>query len=220
VAGDAHRFLSHADVYFPQCAVTKYNRGKLEILGGTPQAIERGVRLLQAIEPPAQDCHPAEVSWHSDNFDCFTRRDTEVRRILEVENGDALRSIGTLLKKNAQVARNIKEARGDRLWSGQNRRSRAALTAISTGMVMTMYAVMLTGLAPDASAASTKSLLNAHQAIVQHVTEMDGGSAAIAMGAGGLRAMDTLRGAGGLGSGAPEGQELLRCVFGREDILA
>lgn len=140
---DASRFLTFADDFYPNCATTRYNEAKLVIYqANTTDEVLHGVNLLKRIKPCTKECHPAELSWHADNYSCFTMRDTEMNEIIATHCGQEISKVETVLDTNRRVAEEIKEGLGDRLWEGQSDRNRVVLLATATGIVLITYLVL------------------------------------------------------------------------------
>lgn len=136
---DASRFLSMADQFYPNCAVSRYNEAKLAIYSEKTANVLEGIKTLKSIQSCREDCHPAEIKWHIDNYRCFQNRDETAKRIIEVEHPDEIGRIEQILENNANRAEQIESERGEQMWARQTKYTKAIISGFASGIVLATY---------------------------------------------------------------------------------
>ena len=129
---DATTFLSFADSYDATSVLTCYNRAKIDILSEDPVRIALGIDRLLNIEPPAIDTHPADLSWHKNNYECFVGSDRRVREIIKIHYGHQFEGVNMTLERNARKAKDIESGRGE-VWKAERPNAKALIVAGSVG---------------------------------------------------------------------------------------
>ena len=71
---DAERFLDWAERELPECAVTRYNKAKVDIYHVARDRVRRGVENLESIPCPTDNSEAPELLWHVDNWESFRHR--------------------------------------------------------------------------------------------------------------------------------------------------
>ncbi len=142
---DAVMLLDRAHDYFPNGAVTLYNRARLEAyVAKTPQDWQHCAATLRSLssqgrlDRSAKDFHPVFISWHIDNHQSFMEKDGWLRRkITENLGKDEVVEISQMLKSSADPARRILDKHGhEGLWSdweaGKSGRTRGRVLITTT----------------------------------------------------------------------------------------
>ncbi len=150
---DARTFLSLASDHDPDSVLTAYNTAKIDILSRSPKLVENGCSALLAILPPNTNSHPADLRWHEDNYNSFTKSDMHLRDVLHVEHGSMLEEVDHALKRNREMALRIIDSRGD-IWNVESASNRGAIIASTVGTAL----LGLLALSPE-SREALKSLL-------------------------------------------------------------
>ncbi len=189
---DAERFLALADRQLPECAVTQYNKAKVDIYHVERDRVRRGVANLKSIGCPSEDSEAPELIWHVDNYESFTS-DTVMRERIQKEWPEALSQIKALLLKNKNEAKARIDQRGPKLWDDYHPYAKAILVGGATGVLLTLYTVL-----GDVSLSDFINVASAHADVVQAAASVHDSS----VGGGGLAAVDFTRtmgfGGGGL----------------------
>lgn len=188
---DAERFLEMADKHFPECAVTRYNKAKVDIYHIERDRVRQGVENLKSIPCPSDDSEAPELIWHVDNHDSFSG-DALMRERIQKETPEGLSQVAQVLLKNHDEANTRIEARGATLWAGYHPYAKAALVGGATGVVLTLYTVL-----GDSSLLDLVGIANAHA----DVTAAAADAQRSLVGGGGLAAMDFTRAIGFGGGG-------------------
>ena len=132
---DASRLLDHSLYFDPYSPLTSYNKAKLDILSKERQLREAGIEKLMGIEGPQDNCHPAELAWHQNNFDMFSQVDKKMTSIIRTQDGDKFIRIEHGLKSNNDSAKRTEAARGD-IWKNQTRQNRMVVVGTSVGILI------------------------------------------------------------------------------------
>ena len=144
---DAMRFISIAESFdrisLPS-VLTQYNKAKLNILSADPDLRHIGITQLRNLQPPLRGCHPAEISWHEDNYSSFLKRDDRIKKIIRTHDADSLAIIEHTLRINAeqacQIKNEIQEEKGD-LWGQHTEMNRKVVATLAVGTLVTGLAV-------------------------------------------------------------------------------
>ena len=130
---DAARLLDYSVHFDPHSPLTQYNSAKLDILSKERHLREAGIEKLLEIQGPKEDCHPAELVWHQNNFDMFSRVDRKMVGIIQTQDGDKYVRIKHGLQRNNDLAKSIENQRGN-IWQNQTRENRVVVVGTNVGI--------------------------------------------------------------------------------------
>jgi hypothetical protein len=105
---DASQMLEYARECDQHSVLRQYNAAKLRVYSLESKNRFEGIAMFQNIEAPLNGCHPADISWHIDNFDSFTG-DAQLRQIVQTEHATAFDAINKRLSDNKDAALKIKK---------------------------------------------------------------------------------------------------------------
>ncbi len=132
---DAARILDFSVNFDSSSPLTLYNKAKLDILSKQAELRQSGIEQLLKINPPQNDFHPAELSWHVNNYESFTNADVKMRKIMKVQDGDQYRLVEGALKRNYEIATEIIKSRGN-IWQNQTPANRSVVVTMSVGIAI------------------------------------------------------------------------------------
>lgn len=132
---EVRTFLTMADEYDSTSALTLFNRACLEISIGKPNGVRHGIESIKSIPEPAIDCHAADLSWHINIYDSFIDNQLDIQNRIATENGYAAKQIEAILKRNSDVAKKIKDDRGD-LWRDEKKHNKSLVTTAIFGAIV------------------------------------------------------------------------------------
>lgn len=130
---DAARLLDYSVHFDPHSPLTLYNKAKLDILSKERNLREAGINKLLTIQGPKDDCHPAELAWHQNNFDMFSHIDRKMTKIIQTQDGDKYVRIEHGLQMNSDRAKSIEKSRGD-IWQNQTKQNRLVAVGTTVGI--------------------------------------------------------------------------------------
>ena len=130
---DAARLLDCSVHFDPSSPLTQYNKAKLDILSKERHLREEGIEKLLEIQGPQDDCHPAELAWHQNNYDMFNRVDKKMAGMIQTQDGDKYVRIEHGLKRNSDVAKSIESNRGN-IWQNQTKQNRLVVVGSLVGI--------------------------------------------------------------------------------------
>lgn len=189
---DAERFLEMADRHFPECAVTRYNKARVDIYHIERDRVRQGVEALKSIPCPSSDSDAPELIWHKDNYESF-QGDNMMRNRIQQESPEDIDRIEQVLSKNFDEANMQIQARGAALWQPYSPYAKTALVGVYTGIVAIFYAVL-----GDASLLDLLGITSAHADVLSAASEIE----PTLRGGGGFATLDFTRtmgfGGGGL----------------------